>query len=67
MKYARKNVDGHFATQKMGFASWWVSSQKTQPSQRSGEGRIYYLQQVRSTLGIFPKEVSPQMAKLGKF
>ena len=27
---------------KTGFTSWWVSSQKTQPNQRSGQGRIYY-------------------------
>ena len=52
---------------KTGFASWWVHSQKTQPRQRVGEGRIYHLQQVRRTSGIFPKVVSPQTAKLGKF
>lgn len=44
---------------KIGFTSWWVSSQKTQLSQRLGEGRINYLQQVRKILGIFPKAVSP--------
>ena len=42
--------------------SWvclWVDvGQKMQPSQRTGEGRSYYLQQVRRTLGIFPKEIS---------
>ena len=27
---------------KTEFASWWVLNQKTQPSQRSGEGSIYY-------------------------
>ena len=42
------------------FALWCVLSQKTQPSQRSGEGRIYYLLQVRGTLGIFSKAVSPR-------
>ena len=36
---------------KTEFASCWVSSQ------RSGEGRIYYLQQVRSSLGpFFPEQ-----------
>ena len=30
-----------------GFTSWWVLSQKTQPTQRAGEGGIYYLEQVR--------------------
>ena len=49
-----------------GFASWWVSSQKTQPSQRPGEGRIYYLQQVRRTLGTLPKAVSPRNSKIGE-
>lgn len=29
---------------KTGFASWLVSSQKIQPSQRAEKGRIYYLQ-----------------------
>ena len=56
-----KEMEG-YATgcyQKTGFTSWWVSSQKTQPSQRSGEGRIYYyLQQARRTPEIFPKAVS---------
>ena len=43
-----------------------MSSQKTQPSQRAGEGRIYYLQQVRRTLEIFPKAVSPQQPNWGR-
>ena len=34
---------------------------------KSGEGRIYYLQYVRRTPGIFPEAVSPGTAKLGKF
>ena len=44
---------------KTGFASWWVSSQKTQPCQTAREGGIYYLQQIRRTPGIFPKGVCP--------
>ena len=53
---------------KTGFTSWWVLSQQTQPSQRLREGRIYYyLQQVRRTLGIFPKAVSPQHQEWGSF
>ena len=53
---------------KTGFASWWVLSQQTQPSQRSGEGRIYYyLQQARRTSGIFPKAVPPQQQNWGGF
>ena len=31
------------------------------------EGRIYYLQQVRGTLEIFPKAVSPRTAEWGRF
>ena len=42
---------------KAGFASVWMLSQKMQPSQRAGEGRSYYLWQVRRSLGIFPKEI----------
>ena len=52
---------------KTGFASWWVSSQRTQPSQRAAEERIYHLQQVRKTPRIFLKAVSPRVAKLGTF
>ena len=51
---------------KIGFASWWVWSQKTQSSQRAGEGRMYYLQQVRRKPGMLPKAMSPQTVKLGK-
>ena len=51
---------------KTGFPSWWVSSQKTPPNQRAGEGRIYYLQQVRRAPEIFPKATSPTTARLGK-
>ena len=41
---------------------YWVHlligvEQKIQPSPRAGKGRTYYLQQVRRTLGIFPKAV----------
>ena len=50
-----------------GFTSWWVSSQKAQPGQRSGEGRLCYLQPVRRTARVFPKAVSPCTAKLGRF
>ena len=57
----------HCCYRNTGFASWWVSSQKTQPRQRAGEGGIYYLQQVRRTPGIFPKVVSLRTAELGKF
>lgn len=43
------------------FTSCWVSSQKIQSSQRLGEGRIYYLQGVKRTAGIFcPKHCSQQ-------
>ena len=42
-------------------------NQKNQPRQRSGEGRIYYLLQVRRTPGIFPKAVSPQQKNWGSF
>jgi len=53
---------------KTGFTSWWVSSQKTQSSQRSGEGRIYYyFQQARRTPEILPKAMSSWTAELGKF
>ena len=43
------------ATPKLG-ASWWVLSQRTQSSQRLEEGRMYFLQQIKRTLGMFPKE-----------
>ena len=39
---------------------------KTQPSQRSGERKIYYLQQVRRTPGIFAKAVSLRISKMGE-
>jgi len=45
--------------QKTGFTSWWVLIQKTQPSQRSGEGRLYYVQQVRRIMASFPKQCLP--------
>ena len=52
--------------QKTELSSWCVLSQRTQRSQRSGEERIYYLQQVRRVPGNFLKVVvSP--TKLGKF
>ena len=51
---------------KTGFASCYLSSHKTQPSQQLGERRIYYLWQERRTLGIFPKTVSSSTPKLGK-
>ena len=42
-------------------------NQKTQPSQRLGEGRTYfYLKQVR-TRGIFPKTVSPEQQNWRSF
>ena len=57
-----------FCYPKTGFTSWWEWSQKTQPSQSAGEGRIYYyLQQVRRIPGIFPKAMTPQQQELGKF
>ena len=50
----------YFCYPKTMFASWWVSSQKTQASQDwEKEGLIYYLQQ-EGTPGIFPKAVSSQ-------
>lgn len=53
---------------KAEFASGWMWSQKSQPSQGLGEKRIcYYLQQVRRTPAIFPKAVSPETAKSWKF
>ena len=50
---------------KTAFTSWWALSQKKQSSQRWGEGRIYSLQQVRRTPGIFPKAVSVN-SKIGE-
>ena len=45
-------------TWKLGFTSCWMSSQKTQPSQRLEEGRVYcHMQQIRRTLGILSKTV----------
>ena len=53
---------------KTGFTSWWVSSQKTQSSQRSGEGRIYYyFQQARRTPGSFPKQCLLEQQSWGSF
>ena len=40
---------------------------KTQPSQRSGEGKIYDLQQIRRTLGNFIEAVSPEQQNRGPF
>ena len=40
---------------------------KVKQSQKLEEGRIYYLQQVRGTLEIFPKAVSPRTAEWGRF
>ena len=40
---------------------------KDTSSQRWGEGRIFYLEQVRRTLAIFPQAVPSRRAKLGKF
>ena len=48
---------------KSGFTSWWVWSQKTQPSQRPGEGRIYHLQQNKRTL--LPKQCLPEQQNWG--
>ena len=44
-------------------------SQKTQPSQRAGVERIYYLQQVRRTPGIFfsPEHYLPKQQNWGSF
>ena len=44
-----------------------IKPKDTQPSHRWREGRIYYLQQVRRTLGIFPKAISPQQQNWGSF
>ena len=45
-------------TWKIGFTSCWMSSQKTQRSQRSEEGGVYCsMQQIRRTLGILSKAV----------
>ena len=52
---------------KTGFASWWVLSQKTQSSQSMGGRRIYHLQQVMRTMGIFPKAVPPEQQNWGSF
>lgn len=38
----------------------------SQARDQLGEGRTYYLQQARRTVGIFPKVVSSQTAKLGE-
>ena len=40
---------------------------KDTTKQRLGEGRIYYLLQIRRTLGIFPKAVFSWTAKFGNF
>ena len=45
--------------QKSGFASWWVLSQKVQPSQSSWEGKVYYLQKYGEHQGTFQSSVSP--------
>ena len=51
---------------KTGFDSWWVSKDKTKPE--TEKGRIYYcLQQIKTTLGIFPKAVSPWKRSWGSF
>ena len=52
---------------KTKFISWRVLRQEIQSRQRLREIRIYYLQQVRRTPGIFSKAVSPQTAKCGSF
>lgn len=52
---------------KTEFASWWLLSQKTKPSQSLGEGRIYSLQPSKSDIRDLSQAVSPQTAKLGKF
>lgn len=51
-------------TQKLAFASWWMSKEAAKPKLR----KIYYfLQQVRRTSRIFPKAVSTQQQELGNF
>lgn len=38
------------------FASWWVSSQKTQPSQRRGKGRVLLATMKGEHGGYFPQQ-----------
>lgn len=51
---------------KTGLTSRWVPSQKTQPGQRSGEGRMHYSHQVRRTWELSQCRASPT-ARLGRF
>ena len=63
---ARKDSSVSLVTLKLGSPLVGVES-KDIPSQRSGKGRIYFLQQVRRTLGIFLQSVSPQQHNWGSF
>ena len=44
--------------QKSEFTSWWVLSQKIQPSQSSWEGKVYYLQSYGEHHGAFQSSIS---------
>ena len=44
--------------QKSEFTSWWVLSQKIQPSQSSWEGKVYYLQNYGEHHAAFQSSVS---------
>ena len=63
---AQKDSSVVLVTLKLGSPLVGVES-KDIPSQRSGAGRIYFLQQVRRTLDIFPQSVSPQQHNWGCF
>ena len=44
--------------QKSEFTSWWVLSQKIQPSQSSWEEKVYYLQNYGEHHGAFQSSIS---------
>ena len=52
---------------KMSLPIDWYQAKRHTAKPQSREGRIYYLQQVRRTLGIFPKATSPQQQNQGSF
>lgn len=50
-----------------GFASCWLSTQKTQPGQRTGKEKVLLVTGKENSKSMFPKVVSTQTTKLGKF
>ena len=50
-----------------GFTSWWVLSQKTQPNQRIGKGRVLLATNKKEHLGYSPKQSLLKEQKWGGF